>query len=515
VIGVDNNGNRKALSGLQWTLVKIERDYQWYRNGNSWNYEPITYTRNIANGKLDVAADKDGTITVPTEWGRYRLEVETADPDGPKTSYEFRSGWYVEATSTETPDGLEIALDQDKYVAGSVAKLKVSPRFAGELQVIVGSERVLKTFNTTVPAEGATVDIPVDASWGGGAYITATLFRPGNGPESRMPARSIGLTWLAVDPKAQTLNVAFATPEDGAEQAAVDPGGSDWRGGDVGAYVSIAAVDVGIETSPATRRPIRKAGISASVCSGEIRDLYGRIIDGSLGADGKIRTGGDGGLSAQGNPPKEKLVAFFEGPVKLDADGKATVNFDIPQFNGTVRVMAVAWSKEAIGHGQKDVIVRDPVVITASYPRFMAPGDAAVMRLEIANTDAPDGDYTLAIGRLAICRPAARSCDGRLDQWQAQCRHRAAAAAEGRRHDGHDKTRQGWRRPCRAAGPQHPGSSGPASGHDPSGRRPRTERQGATHRQGAAGSKPARKRDRVGRRFTVGCFRRAVADHDA
>ena len=59
--------------------------------------------------------------------------------------------------------------------------------------------------------------------------------------------------------------------------------------------------------------------------------------------------------------------------------------------------MAVAWTKEAVGHARQDVIVRDPVVVTAGLPRFLAPGDAAVMRLDIANTDGPDGDYSLAI----------------------------------------------------------------------------------------------------------------------
>ena len=43
--------------------------------------------------------------------------------------------------STETPDGLEIALDKDTYTAGDVAKLKVSPRFAGELLVTVGADK--------------------------------------------------------------------------------------------------------------------------------------------------------------------------------------------------------------------------------------------------------------------------------------------------------------------------------------------------------------------------------------
>ncbi|TJV02158.1 MAG: hypothetical protein E5Y35_28620, partial [Mesorhizobium sp.] len=65
--------------------------------------------------------------------------------------------------------------------------------------------------------------------------------------------------------------------------------------------------------------------------------------------------------------------------------------------NGTVRVMAVAWTKEAVGHAQTDVIVRDPVVITAGLPRFLAPGDAATMRLDIADTDGPAGDYKLSV----------------------------------------------------------------------------------------------------------------------
>ena len=59
------------------------------------------------------------------DWGRYRLQVETTDPEGPATSYAFDGGWYVSATSTETPDALEIALDKDSYQPGEVARLKV------------------------------------------------------------------------------------------------------------------------------------------------------------------------------------------------------------------------------------------------------------------------------------------------------------------------------------------------------------------------------------------------------
>jgi uncharacterized protein YfaS (alpha-2-macroglobulin family) len=400
VIAVDSAAARKAETGLVWSLVKVEREYQWYRNGNSWNYEPVTLTEAVANGTIDTTTDKEASISVPVDWGRYRLEVESADPEGPATSYEFDAGWYVSATSTETPDGLEIALDKDSYQPGEVAKLKVSPRFAGEMLVTIGAERLVKTINASVPAEGSTIDIPVDAAWGAGAYVTATLFRPGDVEQSRMPARAIGLKWLQVAPGAKQLSVALTPPEktEPRQTLSIPVEVKGAAAGD-NAYVMVAAVDVGILNLTNYQAPDPSDWFFGQRMLGlEIRDIYGRLIDGSLGTMGKLRTGGDGAnMSPQGSPPKEKLVAFFEGPVQLDADGNATIDFDIPQFNGTVRVMAVAWTKGAVSQASTDVIVRDPIVLTAGMPRFMAPGDSATMRLDIANTDAPDGEYALSV----------------------------------------------------------------------------------------------------------------------
>ncbi len=400
LIAVDAEGKRKDAKGLVWSLVRIERNYQWYRNGSYWNYEPVTFTRAVANGTIDASTGAEAELKLPVDWGRYRLEVETADPDGPATSYEFDAGWYVSASSTETPDALEIALDKDEYSAGDVARLQVSPRFAGELLVTVGADRLLTTVTATIPEGGATVDIPVGADWGAGAYVTATLYRPGESRESRMPARAIGVKWLKVDPGAKKLAVALATVDKTQPRGPLSiPVTVSGLPAMTDAYVTVAAVDVGILNLTNYKAPDPEGWYFGQRRMGiELRDLYGLLIDGSLGATGRLRTGGDGAMMAtQGNPPKEKLVAFFTGPVKLDADGKATITFDLPQFNGTVRVMAVAWTKEAVGHATSDVIVRDPIVLTAGLPRFMAPGDEARMTLDIANTDAPAGDYTLTL----------------------------------------------------------------------------------------------------------------------
>ncbi len=400
VLALDPKGERVDLKGLGWTLTKLDRHYQWYRSGASWSYEPITTTSRIQEGEIDASATSEPQISVPVTWGRYRLEIETADADGPATSIDFEAGWYVEASSTETPDALELALDKDAYAVGETAKLNISPRFAGEALITIGAESVLSSFTTTVPEGGATIDVPVTEAFGAGAYVMVTLFRPGEAEATRLPMRAIGLKWLKVDPGQRRLSVAIEAPARiEPRQPLVLPVAVSGLAPGEEAYVTVAAVDVGILNLTRYEAPDPTAWYFGQRMLGlEMRDIYGRLIDGSQGAFGRLRTGGDGGaMGPEGNPPTEKLVAFFSGIVRVDDEGRASVAFDIPQFNGTVRVMAVAWSRNATGNASEDVIVRDPVVVSTSLPRFMAPGDQARLLVEIANTDGPAGEYRLAL----------------------------------------------------------------------------------------------------------------------
>ena len=280
----------------------------------------------------------------------------------------------------------------------------------------------------------------------------------------------------------------------------------------------VAAVDLGILNLTRYNAPDPEAWFFGQRQLGlELRDLYGRLIDGSLGVTGRLRTGGDGAaLAAEGSPPTEKLVAFFSGPVRLDADGKTTVDFDIPQFNGTVRIMTVAWTKEAVGHASQDVIVRDPVVITAGLPRFLAPGDAAVMRLDVANTDGPDGDYSLAIETTGDLSTGSAALPEKLTliggkrqsmtvPLVAQTAGDASITIRLAHADG----------PDRRADAVHPGPPGFHAGYDPHGRRSRTERLELARRPRTPGGEHARRRDCQRRRVAVGGFRRAVDSDDA
>src|SRR4029079_1394744 len=97
----------------------------------------------VADGTIDVTPGQPGHISVPVTWGRYRLEVTSAEPQGPETMVGFDSGFYAEA-SADTPDLLEIALDKPEYKPGDSMTVAVTARTAGKVTLSVIGDTLLE-----------------------------------------------------------------------------------------------------------------------------------------------------------------------------------------------------------------------------------------------------------------------------------------------------------------------------------------------------------------------------------
>ena len=400
IITVDPTGALIATSGVTWTLSKVETNYQWYRDNGTWKWEGVTTTRQVANGSVDTLATGPVTVSSKVDQGRYVLEVNM-EGDAPTSSSDgFYAGYYYPDVGSNTPDTLDVALDKEAYRSGDTAHLRLNPQFAGTALVMVVDDRIIDMKAVDVPAGGTTVDLPVTDDWGPGAYVTATLYRPSDAAEKRMPARALGLAYADVDPGDMKLNVSLDAPKTTLPRqsfttkiklANAKPGDK--------AYVAVAAVDLGILNL--THFPIpdpdgwyfgqRQLGV-------EFRDLYGQMIDPTQGIMGAVRSGGDEGASRLGTPPATSvLVALHSGVVAVADDGTATVTFDMPDFSGTVRLMAMAWSASAVGHAWTDGIVRDPVVVTLSPPRFLRLNDTSRLLVEINNVEGPAGSYKVEL----------------------------------------------------------------------------------------------------------------------
>jgi uncharacterized protein YfaS (alpha-2-macroglobulin family) len=392
------DGKTLARSGLRWELLRVETKYQWYRRDNAWNYEPVKSTRRVADGRLDVAADRPGRISAPVTWGRYRLEVATDEPGAMTTTLQFDAGFYADS-SADTPDLLEIALDKPEYRPGDAMTVAVTARAAGKVTLAVVGDRLITTSVTDVQAGTVRIPLTVGPDWGSGAYVVATLRRPMEAQQSRMPGRAIGVQWFSVDRQAKTLALELKAPNLVRPRSTLRvPLKIEGLASGEEARIVVAAVDVGILNLTNYKPPAPDDHyLGQRRLSAEIRDLYGQLIDGMQGTVGQVRTGGDGGEALQGSPPTQPPLALYSGIVTVAPDGTAEVAFDIPAFAGTVRVMAVAWSRDRVGRAAGDVIVRDPVVVTATLPRFLLTGDRGNLRLEIDNVEGAAGDYQLAV----------------------------------------------------------------------------------------------------------------------
>ena len=400
IIAVSPEGETVAEDGLLWTLSRVDTSYQWYRRDGSWKWEAITTTREVANGTIDATAGGPVTVGAAVDWGRYRIELESTGANPTSTSYEFYAGYYYAEAGSDTPDTLQVALDQESYRAGDTATLRLDPQFAGTALVLVVDDRIIDMQAVEVPAEGLSVPLAVTAAWGPGAYVTALLYRPADAAEKRMPARALGLAFADVDPGDGVLEVTIDAPDVALPR---QPFEATLQLGNLAAgqqaYVAVAAVDLGILNLTGFETPDPDGWFFGQRQLGmDVRDLYGQLIDPTQGTPGAMRSGGDGAAARLGTPPPTSvLVALHSGIVEVGADGTASVAFDMPDFAGTVRLMAMAWTADAVGHAQADVTVRDPVVVTLSSPRFLRLGDQSRLLVEINNVGGAAGTYQVEL----------------------------------------------------------------------------------------------------------------------
>jgi uncharacterized protein YfaS (alpha-2-macroglobulin family) len=393
--------NKPVAANLDWQLVRLDTSWQWYRRDGSWGYESQTITRKVADGKLDANGATPATVSADVQYGRYRLEVSSSATSGTLSSVVFNAGWHNAGETADSPEMLDVALDKETYQPGETAKLRIASKQGGKALVAVLGNGLLATKEVEIAKGGGDVELTVGDDWGPGAYATALLYRPMDEVAKRMPSRAIGVRWIGIDQAKRTLKVSVATE-------AKIKGASDLtipvkiEGLDAGeeARVTLAAVDVGILNLTRYQVPAPELHFYAQrKLALELRDFYGRLIDGMRAERGKLRSGGDGmeGGGLQGSPPVEETVSYYSGIVTVGPDGTANVTFSLPSFNGTVRVMAVAWSKTKLGHTTSDVIVRDEVALTASAPRFLTLGDEASVDLSLHNVDGPAGSYNAKI----------------------------------------------------------------------------------------------------------------------
>ena len=393
VIAADAAGRRIAANGVAYTLIAENWDYDWFQQDGRWQWRRTSRDVAVAKGTMNIAAGQAARIARRLGWGDYRLEL--AGPQGARSVIRFASGWGAAAKDVEAPDFVRVSAGPKAYAQGDTVEITLKPPYAGEAQIAVATDRLIDFKTVSVGANGTTVRLKTTAAWGGGAYVLVSVIQPRDPVASPKPRRALGLVYVPLDPKNRRLDVAIGTPAKVDSKTALEvPLTIKGAGFGGRAHVTLAAVDEGILRLTKFSSPDPVAWyFGKRALTLDYRDDYGRLLDPNLGAPANVNFGADevGGEGLSVTPIR--TVALWSGVVETDPGGKVTIKLPAPDFNGELRLMAVAWTDDAVGGASKPLTVREPVVADLNLPRFLAPGDHSFATLELHNLEGRVGQY--------------------------------------------------------------------------------------------------------------------------
>ncbi len=336
-------------------------------------------------------------ITPPT-YGSYRLLLENPATGATASLSFYAGGWGFSPWALKNPARLELVPDKDEHESGEVAEYQVRAPFPGTLLVTVEGSEVHDVQVLTLTGNTGRIRVPVKAAYSPNVYVTAMLVRAAGDLEPGGVARAFGAAPLSVNRFRNRLDVRIAAEPRVRPNRTLEVAVQATPG----AVLTLAAVDEGILQLVDQKDPDpfghfyakRRLGVAPF-------DIFAMLLPELEPRQGASPTGGDADLQrlrqfvSTSGIRRVKPVAYWFGPVVADAAGKATFQVPLPEFQGALRLTAVASAGKRFGAARATTLVRSPLVLTPTLPRFLGTGDGLLAPVTLRNDTPVDGSFRL------------------------------------------------------------------------------------------------------------------------
>jgi alpha-2-macroglobulin len=398
------NKDQQVLNGAQADVQVIKHEYRTVlrREGDYFRYESQNEDKIVASHKLTVNGENSFYPFVPRSPGEYevRISIPGANAYVSKTFYSY--GWWGgDATSFEVNNegNIDIEPDKSSYATGENVKLLFKTPFSGRMLVTVENDKVISHQYVDVEKRSATLDLKLTAEHLPNAYITATLIKPHEVSDIPLTVAH-GFQNIRVEERSRKIPVEIIAKKSVRSRTHQ----SVKVKAEPNSYVTLAAVDNGVLQVSNFKTPDPYGHFYAKrALQVDAYDMYPLLF-----AEVKARlssTGGDGAdMEKRVNPMPAKrirIVSYWSGIVQANGSGEAEFEFDIPQFSGEVRLMAVAYKNENFGAGESAMTVADPIVLSTALPRFLSPGDTVTVPVTVTNTTSRSTSATAKLNVMA------------------------------------------------------------------------------------------------------------------
>ncbi len=383
-------GTRLSLKRFEYVSTLVKQPSGVYK------YQSIEQTKEVKEEPLAIAPDGTTVSLDSSEPGKYQLEV-LDEEDNVLTRLVYTIVGETNLTrSLNRSAELEIKLDRQDYKGGETIEVSIAAPYAGAGLITIERDKVYayKWFKTDSTSTVQRIRLP-EGELEGNGYVTVSYIRSPGSREIFMSPLSYGSVPFSLDKESRTQKISLNYPE------VVKPGeeltieySSNRRG-----KIIIYAVDQGILQVAGYTMPdplayfFRKRALE--VKTAQILDLIlpeYRIVR----QFSEMGGGMEADLLANNlNPFRRKdraPVVFWSGI--LDADREVrSVNYTVPDyFNGSLKIMAVCVSREAIGSTQSEAFARDTFIIQPSAPLAVTPGDEFLFQATVANNFTGSGE---------------------------------------------------------------------------------------------------------------------------
>jgi len=417
VVALAPDGSPRA--GVAVTVQLVRRHWESVRRrevSGRYVFESRPVLTPVAEQAITTASAPVKVHFPVSDGGEHEVVVRAADPRGNQVSasaafYVFGAGYTPWRFDQE--NRIDLVPERDRYAPGETARVLVkSPWERTTALVTVERAGVLEARVQELGGTMPMVEIPVRPEYGPNVFVSVVLLRGRieTPPDPEMidpgrPAYRVGYCELTVPPKGKRLSVAMKTGKDEyrpAQTAHVDLQVKSEGGAPARASVTVWAVDAGVLALTRYATPdlyatfFARRGLGVVTAESRTR-LVGRRSYGSKGD----KSGGGGGRELAGEQVRKdfRALAVWRGDVVTDEQGRAVLEFALPDSLTTYRLMAVAVAgEEEFGAGEVEFRVSKPIGLEPALPRFMRPGDSARAGVVVRNRtkSAQEVEVTLA-----------------------------------------------------------------------------------------------------------------------
>lgn len=409
---VTNDGAEAVVvdpDGVLWPepvdlqLRVLRRSWSWSlaegRNGRwSWQCEavtqlvrevPLTVRGGRARIALDLAEPEDGWLVLAVSpddhKGANPLTIEVAGTPEP-----------------QSPDRVRLTPPQEAVTPGTTVELPIASPVTGLALVTIEGRTVHTASVQRVQAGQDTLEVALPPGLEeSSVHAMATVWVPQAREGRPGPVWLVGGCPIALAHPERVAEVhvvapAEVRPETTVEVQVTAPGAR---------RAVVALVDEGVlrltqHPSPdpaawfgARRRLMTRGADTGTSLMDAPRFDPGILFGGDEDSMGAARTA----ALAAATLSHIRTIALVSDTVQLDADGAATVSFELPPYEGRLRAMVVAAGASSVGGASEPITVTAPLGLQGSGPRALVPGDRSEAVFTLRNRTESVGTVELTV----------------------------------------------------------------------------------------------------------------------